>query len=53
VSKKEFIRCDYIDIRMEQLRMEANNPNNSEIDVAWYNRIIQELDWVKSQIENV
>lgn len=52
VSRKEILRSDYIDVRMEQLRVEANNPNNSEIDTAWYNRIIQELEWVKSQIKD-
>lgn len=52
VSRKEILSSDYIDVRMEQLRVEANNPNNSEIDTAWYNRIIQELEWVKSQIKD-
>ena len=52
VYRKEILRSDYIDIRIEQLKVEADNPNNSEIDAAWYNRIIQELEWVKSQIKN-
>ena len=52
VYRKEILRSDYIDIRIEQLKVEADNPNNSEIDAAWYNRIIQELVWVKSQIKN-
>ena len=52
VYRKELLRSDYIDVRMEQLKVEANNPNNSETDAAWYNRIIQELVWVKSQIKN-
>jgi hypothetical protein len=32
-------------MRMEQLKIERDNPHNSEIDAEWYNRIIQELDW--------
>mgnify|MGYP006991269543 FL=1 len=42
-------RSDYIDVRIEQLTIERDNPNNSEEDSNWYNRIIQELKWVKSQ----
>lgn len=42
-------RSDYIDVRIEQLTIERDNPNNSEEDSNWYNRIIQELEWVKSQ----
>lgn len=32
-------------MRMEQLKVERDNPHNSAIDAEWYNRIIQELDW--------
>jgi len=35
---------------MEQLSIERDNPNNNEIDSAWYQRIIQELDWAQQAI---
>jgi hypothetical protein len=33
----------------KRARANRDNPNNSEEDSNWYNRIIQELEWVKSQ----
>jgi hypothetical protein len=36
----------YITTRKEQLREEALKCHD-EMDAAWYNRIIQELDWVQ------
>jgi len=38
---------NYINMRMEQLSVERDNPHNSEMDSKWYNRIIQELDWAQ------
>lgn len=55
-SKKAFLdrqqrksekRNEYIDIRIQQLIVERDNPNNSEEDSNWYSRIIQELTWAK------
>jgi hypothetical protein len=37
---------NYINTRKEQLREEALKCHD-EMDAAWYNRIIQELDWVQ------
>ncbi len=48
-KRKASKATDYIDVRIEQLTVERDNPNNSEEDSNWYNRIIQELNWVKSQ----
>lgn len=47
VKRKASKRVDYIDVRIDQLKLERDNPNNSEEDSNWYNRIIQELEWVK------
>ena len=47
--RRDTKREDYIDVRIEQLSQERDNPNNSEEDSNWYNRIIQELYWVKQQ----
>lgn len=47
--RKESKSADYIDVRIEQLTIERDNPNNSEEDSNWYNRIIQELNWVKQK----
>ena len=47
--RKESKSNDYIDVRIEQLTVERDNPNNSEEDSNWYNRIIQELNWVKQK----
>ena len=41
---------NYINMRMEQLSVERDNPHNSEKDSKWYNRIIQELDWAQQAI---
>jgi len=49
LRRKNYRRVEYIDIRIEQLSIERDNPNNSEADSNWYNRIIQELNWVKQQ----
>lgn len=48
-KRKSSKRSSYIDVRIEQLTLERDNPNNSEEDSNWYNRIIQELNWVKQQ----
>ena len=45
ISRKASRRTDYITVRIEQLTVERDNPNNSEEDSNWYNRIIQELKW--------
>tara|TARA_E500000318_G_scaffold111997_1_gene133235 strand:+ start:2880 stop:3158 length:279 start_codon:yes stop_codon:yes gene_type:complete len=42
--------ANYISMRMEQLAVERDNPNNNAIDSEWYNRIIQELDWAQQAI---
>ena len=44
-SRRQSCRSEYIQVRMEQLKVERDNPHNSPIDAEWYNRIIQELDW--------
>ena len=49
VNRKSSKKSNYIDVRIEQLTLERDNPNNSEEDSNWYNRIIQELNWVKQQ----
>jgi len=49
LRRKNSRRVEYIDVRIEQLTLERDNPNNSEADSKWYNRIIQELNWVKQQ----
>jgi len=46
-QRKSEKRNEYIDIRIQQLIIERDNPNNSEEDSNWYNRIIQELTWAK------
>lgn len=50
--KRQAKRSDYINVRMEQLKIERDNPNNSEIDSEWYNRIIQELDWAQMMLRD-
>ncbi len=47
MQRRQSRRSDYIGMRMEQLAVERDNPNNNEIDSAWYQRIIQELDWAQ------
>lgn len=51
LRRKNSRRVEYIDVRIEQLTLERDNPNNSEADSKWYNRIIQELNWVKQQTQ--
>ena len=51
LRRKNSRRVEYIDVRIEQLSLERDNPNNSEADSKWYNRIIQELKWVKQQAQ--
>ena len=45
MSRKK-VKPNYIDMRIEQLKEELTKPN-SEHDKNWYNRLIQELDWVR------
>ena len=40
----------YIKVRISQLQEDAEKANDS-MDKAWYNRLIQELDWVKQMGE--
>lgn len=49
-ERKAKAAANYINMRMEQLAVERDNPHNSEIDSKWYNRIIQELDWAQQAI---
>lgn len=42
---------EYIDIRISQLKDDLDKASNPE-DRAWYNRLIQELSWAKSQDHN-
>jgi hypothetical protein len=49
-ASKAKASAGYINMRMEQLAVERDNPHNSEIDSKWYNRIIQELDWAQQAI---
>lgn len=41
----------YINVRIAQLQQDMNKAHD-EYDKQWYNRIIQELCWVKSQQHN-
>lgn len=41
----------YIDVRIGQLKQDMKNAHD-DYDKQWYNRIIQELCWVKSQQHN-
>jgi hypothetical protein len=50
-ERKAKAAANYINMRMEQLAVERDNPHNSEIDSKWYNRIIQELDWAQQAID--
>lgn len=45
--KKRAAKRQYIDMRIETLKGERDNPHNSEMDSEWYNRIIQELSWAR------
>jgi hypothetical protein len=49
-ASKAKASAGYINMRMEQLAVERDNPHNNEIDSKWYNRIIQELDWAQQAI---
>ena len=51
LRRKNSRRVEYLDVRIEQLTIERDNPNNSEADSKWYTRIIQELNWVKQQTQ--
>jgi hypothetical protein len=42
---------DYIDIRISQLASDMHKAKD-EYDKQWYNRIIQELSWARSQDHN-
>ena len=42
---------EYIDIRISQLSNDLNKAKD-EYDKQWYNRIIQELSWARSQKHN-
>jgi len=42
---------EYIDIRISQLANDMNKAKN-DYDKQWYNRLIQELSWVRSQDHN-
>ena len=45
------VRPNYITMRMDQLKVERDNPHNSASDSEWYNRIIQELDWAQQALD--
>ena len=42
---------EYIDIRISQLANDMNKAKD-DYDKQWYNRIIQELSWARSQDHN-
>jgi hypothetical protein len=42
---------EYIEIRISQLKDDMNKAHD-EHDKSWYNRIIQELSWVKDTEHN-
>ena len=42
---------EYIDIRVEQLKEDMDKAKDP-YDKQWYNRIISELNWAKSQDHN-
>jgi hypothetical protein len=42
---------EYIDIRISQLANDMHKAKD-EYDKQWYNRIIQELSWARSQDHN-
>ncbi len=41
---------DYVETRIEQLKEDMAKASNPH-DQQWYNRLIQELDWVKQMGE--
>jgi len=40
----------YVDVRIEQLA-EERDKNTDTYDIAWYNRLIEELTWAKQMSE--
>jgi hypothetical protein len=48
---KQHTMVEYIDIRISQLASDMNK-TKEEYDKQWYNRIIQELSWVRDQEHN-
>jgi len=48
--KKALAKKEYIKMRISMLKIERDNPRNSEYDAHWYNRIIQELEWAEGML---
>ena len=48
---KQHTMVEYIDIRISQLSSDMDKAKD-EYDKQWYNRIIQELSWVRDQEHN-
>jgi hypothetical protein len=46
---KKLAGTHYIDARISQLKSDRDLSNNP-VDVMWYNRTMQELDWAKQAI---
>jgi hypothetical protein len=46
---KKMAGTHYIDARISQLKSDRDLSNNP-VDVMWYNRAMQELDWAKQVI---
>ena len=46
---KKMAGTHYIDARISQLKSNRDLSNNP-VDVMWYNRAMQELDWAKQVI---
>ena len=42
-------RKDYVNVRVSQLEDESRK-QNSDYDVQWYSRLIQELKWAESML---
>jgi len=40
----------YVDVRIEQLA-EERDKNTDTYDIAWYNRLIEELTWAQQMSE--
>ena len=51
MTRKRNKQEDYIKSRIVQL-MDDMNKASDEYDKQWYNRLIQELSWVRSQDHN-
>ena len=45
--KKALAKKEYIKMRISMLKIERDNPRNTEYDAHWYNRLIQELEWAE------